>query len=336
VLDWADDWIALTNRRLIMMEKALIFRETRREVPVSRVQNVTADYPTGIAVAFDFGDLKVDTAGVGVLVFQNIPRPKRMREAIFAQQEELRELEVSPEEKRKAAVRSILLGTDPALHEQPTPPEGYPVVAPQPVRSGYELFNVIFPVASQRDGERVVWHKHWSYLARGLVAPVLLPTLAIAGWLALIVRSESGQFAEAAIIAGWVAVVLAPVCLLWALWQWEDWRNDLYILDHEKVYDIERLPLGLREQSKQTLIGRVTDVTYVVPNPVAHLLNYGHVVLKTPGESTEFSFMGVPRPREVQQEIMERVEEYRAKSGGTDQEIAAWLRAYHDVQKGQP
>src|SRR5207253_5479107 len=113
---------------------------------------------------------------------------------------------------------------------------------------------------------------------------------------------------------GWLMVGLVPVCLLWALYNWEDWRNDLYRLDRERVYDIESLPFGLRERSKETLVTRITDVTYQVSGPVAHLLNYGDVVIKTAGEATEFTFNGIPCPREVQQEIMDRVEEYRLKS----------------------
>ena len=90
----------------------------------------------------------------------------------------------------------------------------------------------------------------------------------------------------------------------------------------------------VREQSKETLITRVTDVTYVVPSPLAHLLNYGDIMLKTPGEATEFNFRGVPRPREVQQEIMDRLNEYRQQgSVATQHEIEAWLRAYHDAQR---
>jgi hypothetical protein len=85
----------------------------------------------------------------------------------------------------------------------------------------------------------------------------------------------------------------------------------------------------------ETLINRISDVMYEVPGPLANLLNYGNVVIKTPGEATEFDFKGIPCPREVQQEIMERVDEYRRKgAAGADREIEAWIKAYHDVVRG--
>src|SRR5918912_400923 len=111
-LDWSDHWIALTNRRLIIMDKIPFLRESRREATIRKVRNVTAEYPNNMAVALDFGDLKVDTAGIGGLVFGNLPRPRRMRGAIFNAPAEANAARPSPEDLRRARARSIILGTD--------------------------------------------------------------------------------------------------------------------------------------------------------------------------------------------------------------------------------
>jgi hypothetical protein len=135
-------------------------------------------------------------------------------------------------------------------------------------------------------------------------------------------------------ILGWVALLLLPVCLVWAVWSWEDWRNDLYRLDKERVYHVESLPFGLREESTETLVSRITDVSYSVPGPLSHLLNFGNVLIKTPGESSEIVFKGIPRPREVQGEIMARVDEHRLKDqADMEGEIEAWIKAYDDVKR---
>lgn len=334
VLDWSDDWIALTSRRLIVMDKALFLRETRREVPIDRVQNVTADYPNSMGVAFDFGNLRVDTAGIGVVEFKDLPHPRQMREGIFTQQAELQAARPSPEDSRKAAVRSIMRGTDPALHELPTPPDGITLPADLSKGTGPSMLGALFPFAPQREDDGVTWHKHWFFLLRGLAGPTLLWLIVAVAWFAVMLFGGEGQFGSAAVILGWAAVGLAPVCLLWALWKWDDWRNDIYRLAGDRIYDIDRLPLGMREQSKETLITRVTDVTYLVPGPLAHLLNYGDVELKTPGEATQFVFEHVPRPREIQAEIMDRIEEYRVKArSSNDREIEAWIKAYNEVQR---
>lgn len=338
LLDWSDDWIALTTRRLIIMEKKLFLHESRREAPLQKVQNVTADYPNSIGIGLDFGNLKVDTAGIGMLEYNNLPHPRVMREAIFAQQQALKAHMPPPEDRRKVALRGILQGGGAAL----TPGgEGRIHVAATGAQpgassyvSGYGSFNRLFPFSAQRGQGTVTWHKHWIFLVRGLLWPVLVYLLAIVALLVLATISSPEAANPLTGIALWVVLLLTPLCLLWALWNWEDWRNDTYMLDHERVYDIERLPFGLREQSKETLITRITDVTYVVPGPLANLFNFGNVVLKTPGEATEFIFSRIPCPREVQSEIMRRVDDYRLRdNAGADREIEAWLKAYDEVKR---
>jgi hypothetical protein len=343
IFDWADHWIALTTRRLVIMDKLLFFRETRREAPLAKVQNVMAEYPNALGTSFDFGHIKVDTAGIGVLAFHDVPHPKVFREAIFAQQDAMRANQPPPEDRRRASIEKIVLGADPLpSHERPTPPTGN---LPPGSRGGMQpgppssvpasgTFGSLLPFSAQRNGKIVVWHRHWYFLLRSVGRPLLIFTASLAAWVASIMLGEPGMVGPIESIMGWVTVALTPICGLWALWNFEDWRNDVYKLDHERVYHVESLPLGMREQSKETLITRITDVTYLVPSPIANLLNFGDVVIKTPGEATEFVFKHIPCPREVQQEIMARVDEYRLKeSAGVDREIEAWIKTYHEANR---
>jgi len=347
MLDWRDHWIALTTRRVIIMDKVLFLRETRREAPLAKVQNVLADYPNAVSMSLDFGNLTIDTAGIGVLAFKGLPQPKNMREAIFAQQKALRAIQTPPEERRKAAVQAILLGANSASgpagpshgisNPGPTSKPGRAGAKPSVVPSVVDIssFRKYFPFSPQRVGGSVTWHKHWLFLLRGIAGPILLYMALLLGWVAALFMSEPGAENPVAAFLGWGALLIAPFCLALVLWNWEDWRNDLYKLDQERVYHIESLPFGMKEESKETLITRITDVTYLVPSPIANLLNFGDVIIKTPGEATEFVFRRIPCPREVQQEIMARVDEYRLKeAAGVDREIEAWIKAYHDVTRG--
>lgn len=335
LLAWSGHWTAVTTHRIILMDKVLFLRETRREAPLAKVQNVVADYPNALGMSLDFGNLSVDTAGVGVLVSKDLPHPKALREAIFAQQAALKATQASPEDRRKAAIEGMLLGGSPAQPVAGQPRQTRQPSAPTNV-TPYGLLEMVFPFSPQRDGSGVVWHKHWFFLFRAVAWPVLLLGAALFGWLIMLLSGQREGLSTIDSIMGWAILLLFPICAFWALWKWEDWRNDLYKLDHERVYHIESLPFGLREQSKETLVTRITDVTYIVPSLLANILNYGDVLIKTPGESTEFVFSKIPRPREVQQEIMTRLDEYRLKeSAGVDHEIEAWIRTYHDVT-GKP
>lgn len=315
LFDWLDHWIALTTRRVIVMDKILFLRESRREAPILKIQNVSAEYPNALSTALDFGNVQIDTAGAGTLTFECISHPRAIREAIFAQQAAWRAAQPAPEEYRRAAIRGILEG-------------GYP--------SAYSPLNA-HPSGMARDEETnphavITWRKHPLFLVRDLLWPVLVYFALLFLWALSAVLSGQGLSGPLPGKFGWALALFSPLCLGWILWKWEDWRNDLYKLDHERVYHIESLPLGLREQSKETLITRITDVSYLLPGLLAHLFNYGDVVIKTPGESTEFIFRGIPNPREVQREIMTRLEDYRRKEqSGVDEEIEGWLRAYHDV-----
>jgi len=337
LLDWREDWIALTTRRVIIMNKSLFVREERRECPIDTVQNVTAEFTNPIGMAFDFGDLHVDTAGVGTLSFKDLPQPALLREAIFKQQEIMRSKQPQAEDLRREAVRSIVLAQAPPQVAPPSPrwARRFRHPAGAQFATGYGLFNSFLPIAPQRDGARVTGHKHWWYLVRGMAQPMLVYAAVLAAWAIIptaILHEPAGAVGTA---LGWLVLAAFPVCSAWVIWNLEDWRNDLYKLDHERVYYIHSLPFGLREQSMETLMGRISEVRYVVPGPLANLLNYGDVIIQTPGEATQFVFRGIACPRKVQQEIMERVDDYRRENAaGTDTEIEAWIKAYHDVMRG--
>ena len=61
------------------------------------------------------------------------------------------------------------------------------------------------------------------------------------------------------------------------------------------------------------------------------LLNYGNVVVKTPGEATAFTFDGVPNPGAVLGEIMDRIEAEREREQGQwARDMQDWIRSYND------
>ncbi|MDQ6694708.1 MAG: PH domain-containing protein, partial [Chloroflexota bacterium] len=170
LLDWKDNWVALTTRRLILMDKRFLLREARREVPLQKVQNAVAEYTHPMSMALDFGDLTVDTAGVGTLQFKGMPQPRTMREAIFAQQKAISAAQPPPEDRRKEVIRNLLgAAPSPGAHAS----AGGPVSSSSPPvpPSGYGALASIFPFAPQRQGSQVTWHKHWFLLVRTLTWP---------------------------------------------------------------------------------------------------------------------------------------------------------------------
>jgi hypothetical protein len=49
-----------------------------------------------------------------------------------------------------------------------------------------------------------------------------------------------------------VGLVLFLICLGGLVWEWADWRNDIYAITDTQIIDSEKLPLGLREKTGMT------------------------------------------------------------------------------------
>jgi uncharacterized membrane protein YdbT with pleckstrin-like domain len=97
----------------------------------------------------------------------------------------------------------------------------------------------------------------------------------------------------------------------WLVFRIIDWHNDIYILTTDRVIDIEKRPFT-HEFRREANMGMIQDVSYEQPTFISKLLNYGNVRLQTAGTLGEFTFDNVPRPREVQNEITQRLAAYRA------------------------
>ena len=109
-----------------------------------------------------------------------------------------------------------------------------------------------------------------------------------------------------------LGMFLAMGASFWLTWQYEDWRNDLYILTPTQVIDIERTPFLFRESRRQAGLENIQDIRYEIPGFWATMLNMGNVVIQTAGQG-QFTFDAVYDPSAVQREIFLRIEDYRQR-----------------------
>lgn len=332
--NWSSDWVILTNRRLIVREATPLIREQRREVPLGKVQNAVTTLPGPLNMSLNFGRLVVDTAGLGQVRVEDVPAPDMMRDLIMAEQKKVMAASQPQRTEYLQHVARNILYNVPA----PPPPQGALAVESSP-REGFGIFNVLFPFRPQRDGMTVIWHKHWWFLLRGLALPIgiilFYEALELATVLFFNVIGSDRDPAEP--FLAFLRPFVWIIALIIALYQWEDWRNDYYEVRDDRLIDREALPLGLFEQTKQTELRRITDIRNEVPGPLAMLLDFGDVIIKTPGESVAFTFDGVPKPREVLGEIMDRIESLREREQfQTARDMQDLLRAFtREIQHWQ-
>jgi uncharacterized membrane protein YdbT with pleckstrin-like domain len=189
------------------------------------------------------------------------------------------------------------------------------------------------PHFREEDGPVVTWYKHPFVLLKAIAMPALILTATLLGgvvWAAI-----GGKRFGTVVLALFVTWCLG---LFWLLWQYEDWRNDIFQMTASHIIDVDRLPLGFRESKRQASLEQVQNINVDIPNVWARLFNYGNVVIETAGVAGDLTFEWVMRPRAVQREIFDRIDATRARRRSEEarqrrDEMANWLAVYHQMKE---
>jgi len=310
IAHWQNDFYIVTNRRVIHLETVLFFYERRREVPLEKIQGVSVRLPNILARALRFGDLVIETAG-GNIVFRAMPRAERMRRLVFGQLSQLRAQErITEKEATQERIRQELRA-----------------------RLGYPLEETSQGSWERMEGQ-VTWRKHWIILVEHAFGPLALLALG------LYLVAASGLSLPPFHQVFWRIppfVFFLPFLLSagWFWWQVRAWRNDLYIVSDYRILDIKRALLR-GQKVREVRLAEIQDVFYLIPHPLAWLLNYGNVFIETASASGRLPLRCVSNPQKVQQEIFRRMEAFQ---GGERQmedvdkrtELADWFDAYEEL-----
>ena len=339
MLDWANDYFAVSNRRITHFERVLLFSEMRRDAPLDKVQDIN------IARGFlgnllGFGTLVIQTAAtVGKITFDHLAQPEQVQEIIFEQVARARAgaRAVSRGMIRRGLERNLAFGLEPGAPARVLPDSSLPATAPakRPWRERLRFW----PRLHWAEGGRVTWRKHWMNLLIRTIRPLLLTAVSLAGSLAA--WAGWGPFAaeEARAPAFLVLFLLFLVFAAWLWWNYADWENDIYVVTPERIIDIEKKPLFFAENKREASLAVVQNVSLSIPGPLAYLLNYGNVIIQTAAETGSFNFRFVSNPREVQNEIFRRIEAYRRleeerRARERQAELLGWFGEY-DRLKGE-
>jgi hypothetical protein len=128
-----------------------------------------------------------------------------------------------------------------------------------------------------------------------------------------------------------IGLVFFIVLFGWWLYQFQDWRNDLYQVTPTQIVDIYRKPLG-RETRDSAELDKVQGLESERPNLVGRLLNFGNVRISIVGK--ELTFDDVYDPLNVQEDIQRRIESFKARRRELDsrqrrEELVDLLSAYY-------
>jgi CRP-like cAMP-binding protein/membrane protein YdbS with pleckstrin-like domain len=310
LLDWSNDYFVITNKHLIHHEFDLrSFRITVIKIPIKQVQSAEILKPSLLANIFNIGSARVTTAAQkGVILFDNIDDPIIVKETLNRLSGRVQQMNAGEAQlaMRHSVESHFFL---PPSYRSYTEAEEEAAATPARAKTTNDnLLTRIRRATAWRSEENgvITYRKHIFVL----FAEVWLPS-AVA-FVLIGIGFVLGTYTPIndtllLIIFG----VLALFNLGWFIWEFEDWRNDIFQVSDRFVLDIDRQPFGFGESRKQAPIANVQNVNAERPGLLATIFNYGYVSVETAGAATDITFEKVPKPSAIQSDIFRKVRSIR-------------------------
>jgi len=323
VIDWGNDFYIVTNKRIVYLEKIVGLYDSRQEAPLSSVLAVNLQTADATQRQLGMGDVIVRTYG-GEMVMKSVANPQALAALIEEHWQ-----------RSRASQRAAEVDAMKALLRQRIRPKPKPLASAASTTSKAnslqalgEFFN--FRVRFEEKGN-IIYRKHWFVLLENIGQPsvwlllsVGMATLAVTGVI------PTGLAATGVLV---VALLAALGCLGWWLYEFVDWRNDIYQVTNDQIIDIQRKPLG-EEKRQSAALDNVLSMRLERAGPLGQIFNFGDVIILVGGQ--EFRFEDVLDPPGVQSDIYRRMEASRQRKAEQDaskrrDELTDWLKAYHEL-----
>ncbi len=339
-IDWSNDYYIVTNQRVIWLEKVVGLYDSREEAPLSSILSVGVETDQ-LGRILDFGNVIVRTF-VGRLEFDYVDHPNQAAEMIREYWERIKSITtVSQKEVMKNTILQKL-GRPVEKKKEPELPPIFTAdnaLAKQPL--WWVAFKGVFTLRAE-DAGKVIYHKHWIVFLEQAWQPILitLGMFALQVWRGIILfnsttesffhRNPAGALRPDTITVA-LPMLSLPV-IAWLIWEYVDWKNDMFLLTPEEIFDIDRKPFG-KEEKRAAQLESILSISYKREGIIPSLFNYGTVEITVGG--SKFDFQDVADPASVQADInrrrMVRIAQKNENAGKDDRErFATWIAAYHE------
>jgi hypothetical protein len=328
-IDWRNDYYIVTNRRAVWLEKVVGIYDRRQETPLHWVLSVSMSTDL-LGRLLGYGDVMIKTY-TGQLIFRNVGNPHIMASVVqehWRRMKERRNLTDREEMIRALQERLHLDEEDGSLLESDMPEEDEVLEILEEIPSHVGLDQWTFKMRFEEQGV-ITFRKHWAVLLRQL----FIPTLSILLLFSFLVLRLSGLIEFLSLNQALLTSVLVIVILIiWWLYRYVDWVNDIYQITPTQILDVNKKPLA-RETRKVAPLENILGTEIDRKGLIGLLLNYGAVITNVGTE--QFTFRGVYDPASVQQEIVQAQEafferESEAQRRQRREEVVEWLSAYHE------
>jgi uncharacterized membrane protein YdbT with pleckstrin-like domain len=323
IFAWANEYYVLTNQRVLLLQKVLLLYETRQETPLEAILSVTTETDL-VGRWLTFGTVTVRTF-TGFIQFPKVQAPlffvsllQHLLVLSKQEHENSKQLEIENyirNQLKKDQSESVPVeSSSPELRVTTRPPT---------------FFESLIGLREVTP-DSITYRTHWFILIKRTFIPFILGV----GVIAFLILRLSGFFinlpAEIVLVFSCFASL---VIWIWWLYEFVDWRNDIYIITPDQVIDIDRKPLG-SQRRREAPLKNIQTIEYKRLGIWGVLFNFGTVFIHV--GDTDLTFDFVSNPSEVQKELFECfmasvLHEKRTNIETEHQRMVEWMQAYHHV-----
>jgi hypothetical protein len=343
-IDWGNDYYVVTNQRVVWIEVVIGLYESRNEAPMNALLSINV-LTSFLGRLSGFGDVVVTTY-TNKITLDSVGDPNQLSALITEYWNRAkRNMQKTDYKEMQRSVRRIV-GDNQAPTVESPPPGAKPPPFDQPPDQFQEpsiwtnYFGNIFKTRFD-DGTTITYRKHWYFLLRKAGWPTLIIL-----FLFLLVSSFDimyylgrVQFLSPTVVTGLGFMLFILVLFPWWLYNYVDWRNDIYQVTDRSIFDIERRPFG-SESKKSAALENILSLEHERIGFLGYILNVGNVLMNV-GEA-KFTFNNVYEPARVQQDVFSRMQQIRQKKQQEEvarerDRILKLLEIYHqEMDKSEP
>lgn len=333
VNDWSNDYLIITNRRIVQIERITFLDSEKTEIPLEKVQEVkVVARRSALEYLFQVGTVTFTSSGKTQIKFQQVKKPEELRTVVEGM---TRSFFMARNSFRKDRTRNYL-----EAKITGTQPKDWFADEETRIHSSEEepgWWQRTFPSHAVHDpaNKRYIWYTHPWILFKQIFLPGLLMFLLLVGGIFGIPFLFSLKLGvlTGVIILVYLLILLVLLGVIW--YKYENWHNDRYILTYapfqEKVMNIVRLPFGFDETVNTVLVRNIQDVQSEKSGIVATFFNFGRVKISVTG-GPGIEVKNVPDPEEIRDEISRRIEIAKLNQEDVeDRRMADSLVALRDI-----
>lgn len=296
--DWRNDHLIVSNKRIIHEDRTLWLSYIYETIPLEQIQNVNVRIENVFQYTLKYGRIEIQAAGpTEPIVFLRVEGPADVQRQILGEVQR---------EKRTQERRYLEATVARRIDPNAPPPVTLPAPIFQRASTVQTPLQAALPFGPLIQNGIITWHRHWIVLLKNMIGPFVALIL----WLLLLYAIPRFDLFDPTIAPIVLFLTFAAV-VFYFYWQYENWRNDIYILEPSKVIDVQRLPFGLYEDRREATLGVIQNVNASSPNVIARIFGYGDVTIETAGVGGNFTFDHVPDPDQVQRMVFEYRERFK-------------------------